>query len=258
MNKVTFHDASLKITKNQTLVWLFFGTLLILGSACSRPRITRLQDNNFYYLDTKFKLDYKTEIDQSNVKVKIRMRKDSLVWASITGPLNIEGIRTIITKDSIYLIDRINKKYLEADFDTLTRLLKFEVDYSLLQAIILGDMPIPQYDASQISTEGKLLKIKQEKEGIEIINYLNPKTQKLDKLHLKDMSNGNQLEMNYSTYRRQKGHWLPQKSNISVTYQDKNTRKTQKTEVKLEYGKAEITETPITFPFSVPSKYRQE
>ncbi len=256
MNKVTYQSTFLRKYISQTYVWLFFMGLMMV-SACTRPAITKLQESNFYYLDTKFKLDYKTETDQSNAKVKIRMRKDSLIWASITGPLNIEGIRTIITKDSIYLIDRINKTYIEADFDTLTRLLKFEVDYSLLQAIVLGDMPIPVYNAENVSTEGKLLKIRQEKEGIEILNYINPKTNKLEKLHLQDMANGNQLEMEYGSYRRQKGHWLPQKSNIKVTYQDKNTKQIQKTEVKLEYGKASITDTPITFPFSVPPKYRQ-
>ncbi len=236
---------------------LFFGAwMFVLFISCQKPPASLGSASDFTYLDTKFKLEYKNTAQQFSAKVKLRMKRDSLIWASITGPVGIEGIRTQITKDSIYLIDRINKQYLESDLDTLTRLLKFEIDYKLMQAILLGDMPLPRYDAEQVSTEGKFLKITQEKEGIEIVNFVNSKIGKLDKLQLLDLASGNRLEIQFLNYRKKQGNWFPQKGLIEVSYKDKNTQEIQKTNVIILHSKTTLGQKPISFPFSVPSKYR--
>jgi hypothetical protein len=258
MNKPHFTFLKPQKINNRVFTRLFFGVLFLsFAYACQKPPSNLIGQSEFSYLDTRFKLDYKKENEQSNAKVKLRMRRDSLIWASITGPVGIEGIRVQITQDSIYLIDRVNKQYIETDLDTLTRLLKFEIDYALMQSLILGDMPIPQYEPDQATIEGKLLKIIQEKEGIEITNFVNPKMGKLEKLHLLDLANGNRLEMDFLNYHKKQGNWFPQKGLIVVTYKDKETQQIQQTTVKIEHGKTVLGNKPVTFPFSVPSKYRE-
>ena len=51
--------------------------------------------------------------EEKNIKlsVNIKAQRDSVFWCSVSGPLNIELFRILLTKDSLFVLDRINKAF---------------------------------------------------------------------------------------------------------------------------------------------------
>lgn len=238
---------------------LIFLSFIVFFTACKKPPTTpiSLKNGTFRFLDSKLKLSYKSDEDDFGAKVKLRMQRDSLIWASITGPLGAEGVRAEIDKDSIYIIDRINKQFLQSSLDTLDHLLKFRTDFSILEAILLGNMPFPDLDPGEVSNEGKYRTIIQEKNGITISNLVNTKTQKLEKLVLMSQDPPNTLEIKYASFNKRRGILIPNKTDIQVSYREADSQQQKTIQIALDRLKIEIGDEPITFPFYVPDKYRQ-
>ena len=78
--------------------------LLIIKDSLTGLINTPLNFTTFY---GKAKADFSSERASGNVTVYIRMQKDSVIWISITGPLNIEGARVLITPDSVKIINKL-------------------------------------------------------------------------------------------------------------------------------------------------------
>ena len=65
-------------------------------------------------------VDYRGGDDKHyDVNATIRMHKDSLIWASVNAVLGIEAMRLLITKDSVFLLDKLNKTYTTRSVDYL-------------------------------------------------------------------------------------------------------------------------------------------
>ena len=45
------------------------------------------------------------------INAHFRMYKDSVIWISVTAIFGIEGLRAIITQDSVKILDKQNKCY---------------------------------------------------------------------------------------------------------------------------------------------------
>ena len=62
--------------------------------------------------------------NEVSLGISIRVRKDSLIWASVTAPFGIELFRAVITRDSIYYINRTNKTYFIKPITNISELFK--------------------------------------------------------------------------------------------------------------------------------------
>jgi len=91
-------------------------------------------------LNTKIKVDQNDK--QTNLSAQIRVKKDSVIWVSIKAPLGIEVIRTVITPDSVYFMNRLNKTYLIKPISHLNQVIKADISYSQLQDILFASPKI--------------------------------------------------------------------------------------------------------------------
>ncbi|MBI4931630.1 MAG: DUF4292 domain-containing protein [Bacteroidetes bacterium] len=100
-----------------------------------------LKQNQVEYSTFSGKIKASVIIDDkgTDFTIALRMKKDSVIWASISPALGIEVIRFSATKDSIKFIDRIHNKYFVGDYDTLTKMLKTEIDLEILQSLLVGN-----------------------------------------------------------------------------------------------------------------------
>lgn len=96
-------------------------------------------DTKFETLSAKFSADLYTGSNSTTFKSTLRIRKDSAIWMSISPALGIEVARVLITKDSVYFMNRINSTYFAGDFIYFSNLLNTEVDYNLLEALLIGN-----------------------------------------------------------------------------------------------------------------------
>ena len=67
------------------------------------------------------------------------MYKDSAIWLSANAILGIEAMRVLITRDSVKLLDKLNKVYTARSVDYLQDLTSLPLDLPTLQDLIIGN-----------------------------------------------------------------------------------------------------------------------
>lgn len=139
-------------------IWVFSLVVLLLGACKSGERVAkekavknrtagyvlkRYNEALFDYdwLGMKVDADFGTEEESNSFKATIRMRKDSLIWVSITPALGIEMIRVMITPDSLKYLSKIpdNKFYYLGTFEDVNKLVGTAFDFEMLQQLLVGN-----------------------------------------------------------------------------------------------------------------------
>ena len=150
--------------------WVFL--FLVIASSCSR-RVAVTDPNfveknklvfsvpEFEYLHTKTKIQYKDADRSVSTSANIRIKKDSIIWMSLTPFLGIEVARVIITQDSMVLMNRLNREYMVYEFQSLSEKFHFEISYDLIQSLILGNMPLEYQELNQIVSSKQYYIVKQ-------------------------------------------------------------------------------------------------
>src|ERR1700761_6298074 len=78
-----------------------------------------------------------------DVTLNIRIAKGKKIWVSITAIAGIEVARALITPDSITVINKLQVLYLKKPFGYVYNYTSRQVDYTSLEAILVGNA-IPQ------------------------------------------------------------------------------------------------------------------
>ena len=90
------------------------------------------------WFEGRAKIGYSDEYLSIGVNATIRMRKDSILWVSVKK-LGFEAARALITKDSVYVLDRINNQYGVQGFDWIEKEFGIPASLNTLQMIFLGN-----------------------------------------------------------------------------------------------------------------------
>jgi hypothetical protein len=98
-------------------------------------------DFQFDGLSMKISVDVKSEGESDSFKANIRIRKDSVIWISISPALGVEMVRVIITPDSVKYVSKVpyNKHYYLGDFTAVTDVAMMDLDFKMIQDILLGN-----------------------------------------------------------------------------------------------------------------------
>ncbi len=105
--------------------------------------LRRYEENkyNFDWLGMKIDADFMSMGESQGFKATIRMRRDSAIWISITPALGIEMIRVMVTPDSLKYLSKIPEKkfYYLGGFDDVNKLVGVELDFEMLQDMLIGN-----------------------------------------------------------------------------------------------------------------------
>ena len=93
---------------------------------------------NFTTFYGKAKANFNSPQASGNATVYIKMQKDSVIWISITGPLNIEGARILVTPDSVKIINKLEGSLQLSSIAHLQQITKLPLTFNDFQNIILG------------------------------------------------------------------------------------------------------------------------
>ncbi len=89
----------------------------------------------------RFSANVTIDGEKKNFKGSLKIQKDSAIWLSIRSSIGgIEGMRILITPDSVKVIDRIKKEFLISSFSFLNRRLGTELSFESLQAIFTNSL----------------------------------------------------------------------------------------------------------------------
>jgi hypothetical protein len=112
-------------------------TLAFIKSSYEQVNAQRIQYKTF---SAKMDVDYEDgEGKRLNVNAQVRMHKDSVIWASLTAILGIEGLRAYITRDSVKLLDKQNKIYIARSVAYLREITALPLDLFSLQELLVGN-----------------------------------------------------------------------------------------------------------------------
>lgn len=148
---------------------IFFLILLILSSCSSLKKISideidkeqknkkelasklYSHNNKYDWMRINSQLSIKNT-EEINLNAIIKIKKDSLIWASISAPFGIELFRVMINKDSAYYMNRIKKTYSINSINNIGGITNFNmID---IQNIIVGDISVNEKiiaDSSNLS-----------------------------------------------------------------------------------------------------------
>lgn len=105
------------------------------------------------YLSLKSRIEVTENGSTSQFTANIRMQKDSVIWASI-GLLGLfEGVRALITPDSVHIMNRLEKTYMVRSTDYLKQIMGMDVELSEIQSIIIGNAPFSSELYQLITTD---------------------------------------------------------------------------------------------------------
>lgn len=241
-------------------------TIQIKTTLGSDSIIYKMTENqfNFEWLSAKFTADYETDNNNTSFSGQIRIRKDSIIWISISK-FSIEGARILITQDSIFVINRMDNNYFKSDFNYINRFINSTVDFDMLQAFIVGnDFKYYEKDKFKTSFDGeyfhlntinrhKLKKyIRNENDKLKILIQnieINPRTYKIINLNVKEVKENNKLKISYSDFENISDQLLAKLLQISIISE-------KVIGIKLEYSKVILNEE-FNFPFKIPENYER-
>ncbi len=207
---------------------------------------------DFTTFSAKLDVDYVgSDGKKENVNAKLQMYKDSIIWVSITGLLNIEGVRAIVTRDSVKILNKLDKKYTARSVAYLQEVSGLPLDLPALQDLLLGNPVFVDTTAlSYTKDNNKLLLLSRG----ELFKHLLTLTEndnilifsKLDDL---DTRRNRTSDLSYDNYENKKGVNFSTKRRIAIS--DKT-----KLDIKLDFKNYSFNET-LSFPFSVPKNYKR-
>jgi hypothetical protein len=213
---------------------------------------------DFVYLKAKSKLSFKSKDESTeNANVNIHVRKDSLIWLSISK-IGIEGVRVMINRDTITVMDRQARTYAKYDFPTLSRQFNFDMDFDLLQALIVGNLPLPKQPAQRVvRNERDYLLLRQAEGKVMVDNYIGETDRKLKRLILSEQPTKNTLRLDYDDFATLNNSLFPFTSLVTLDYKAGTDGQFYQTVLRIKHNKVELTEKDPGFPFTIPTNYQR-
>lgn len=218
------------------------------------------------YFSTKLSVDAEWADDSQSFKVNLRMKKDSIVWLQVQKMVIVA--QTIVTLDSVKYIKKIGDcEYWARNIDSLSALLNYDIDYSMLQDIILGNPVALDPDEKYKSPadtgfyylsshrKGKIRRAmahdRAPRKHPIIYQYrFFPETFKTYQVNISDMNDSTSLNIIYPEYEMVDSVLVPAAAEIEAT------RGLKKVKLFIKYSRTKLNEK-TDFPFTVPESCKK-
>lgn len=251
------------------------GLSMLLLAGCKRPPVRsdrpatdstetaktpdfNVEEIDFRYLTAKSKLSFKSnEQDIKNASVNIRMRKDSLIWFTV-GQLGITGARGLITRDSVRIVNILQREVYQYSFAELSQKFGVDLHYDLLQSVIVGNLPIKRSRRDRVSKGKDYFLLRQDEGKIMVDNYIGERDRKLKKLEVKEQTTNTALKLEFEDFTDLNSFLFPYSSLITVNYQPREGTQPYQTLIQIKHQKVDLTDDALSFPFSIPSRYERK
>lgn len=209
---------------------------------------------DFQTFSAKIKVEYQdSKGKQPNITAYVRMIKDSVIWISgYATVFNIEAFRVLINKDSVFVLDKINKEVQLRSIDYLQEVTEIPFDFKTLQDLLLGN-PIFFGDSvvSYKETESKILLAAIGSNFKHLLTLTRPgKVIVHSKLDDVDLNRNRTADITYDEFENNSG------VNFS-TYREITVSEKNKLDIQLKYKQYEFNKD-LQVNFNIPKNYKQK
>lgn len=224
-------------------------SMVFAKNVIGKLRDKRIDFNTF---SGKIRFSYKGKDEENQATVYLRMKKDSIIWISITGALGIEGVRLMVNPDSVILMNKLNKTVVYRSINYLQEITKVPLDFFHLQNLLIGnpiflDTNIMSFKTTEsawlILMRGEIFK---NLITVSTNNYLVTHS-KLDDI---DSTRNRTADITFSEYENTGSFYFPLLRMITVS---------EKSKLDIEMlFKSYNFDNPQDYPFNIPKNYAKE
>jgi hypothetical protein len=221
---------------------------------------------SFEYFASKISVDADFPEESKSFKVNLRIRKDSVIWMQITA-VNIVVAQAVITKDSVKVLDKFHKKYYPRGFNYLNDLFDTELDFTMLQDMLVANAMSFDKDEKYKSPADSgfyyltTLKKRKLRRAIEhdrvykkhpvVYQYkFYPKNFRPYQVWINDLNDTTVLDVKYTEYEGLDSIPLPKQVEVEAS------KAAKKVKLKLEYKRTKLNEK-TDYPFNIPDGYEK-
>lgn len=248
--------------QQKALLYLLFAVLIF--QSCTKkavpiltvePKKLGIEEIDFEYFHGKAHVKFTDDKKEREVNSTIRLRKDSVIWMNFSV-VGFQGGRALINRDSMVIVNYVDKEYYVYYYKDLSKRFNFTIDYDVIQAAFLGNLIIPRLPEDNIIQETSFNLLQQNRGSVFIKNYINAASTKLEKVEMKESETNNSLIINYTNFQQVGPKIFPYNGVISVFY--KTLSGVLNNTISFEYTKAEVGDRQLRFPFNIPRKYERK
>jgi hypothetical protein len=218
----------------------------------------KISEPDYKTLNIKFNVKYEKKSQTMSLKGNCKILKDSIIWVSLSPGLGIEAARLMCTRDSIFLLDKLNESLTKGKYSYLNNLYKLDVDFNSLQSILTNAFFVYPSKAEEKADFLKTFSVykdsidlsvyRKSEEMVENLVVIKKKSFDIKSYFINDISNKRSLSIKYNN-----------SENNQNVFPDLIAIKSMSGEkflfVDLEYTKVALNDE-LTFSFKVPSDYR--
>lgn len=236
------------------------------GSVASKTQEQLLDDAlaaqiDYTTISGKVALELITGNQTSGMKVnsQIKLIKDKEIQLSLRAPfINSEVFRVNITPDSVYVIDRLSKKYAVESIHNLEKQKNIQFNYNNMQALFTNALFIPgkntiekkDYDSYTITMQGGLYYLlTSDRKGFQY-HFSVDANDRVSSTKITSPDNNYALSWNYSDFVKESGFIYPSSMQASVNIKKKQVK------LNMSYSSLEFNKS-LTIDRSLPSKYEK-
>lgn len=205
---------------------------------------------DFNTFSAKINVDYQgTDGKKYDVNAFVRMKKDSLIWISVNGAFGIEGMRVLVDRDSVRILNKLDKEYQVRSMDYLQEVSALPLNLASMQELIVGNPVFLDSNIVSYTINGNMISMLSYGDWFKHLITINDNDHLVlnSKLDDADVLKNRTCYLNYTNYENKKGVSFSTGRNISVTEKTK-------LDIRLNFKQYEFNEM-LTFPFSVPKNY---
>ena len=211
--------------------------------------LLKSKDLVFNTLALKGKTSLDINGDEHDVTMNIRIKKDERIWVIVTAAGGIvEAARAMITPDSLFLINKLQKTYTKKPFSYIHSFTNKQVNFSLLQSVFSGNT------IKDLMTEKSGLV---QENGVWVLNGTSGNLAyrtlfntllKASETTLNDAKADQAFKVAYGKYTPINNALFPS------TLQINSMAGAKKININIEFVKIE-SNIPLEFPFTVPKNF---
>ena len=206
---------------------------------------------DFITFNAKIKVDYEGQETSQHVTAYLSMQKDSIILVKVVGPLGIIGLQVQITKDSVVVMNKLDKTVKISSINYLQETTQIPFDFYTLQDVIIGNPIFINNNIISYKTSNEELlvfmigKVFKHLLTLDNVDY-KPLHSKLDDI---DALQNRTCDITFSNYQTI--------GDIAfATYRSISVSQKSKLDIYLNFKDYKFNE-PLNYSFSIPKNYKR-
>lgn len=217
---------------------------------------------DFEWVSSKISGKYKDADQSFSFKGNLKIRKDSIIWMSISPGLGLELGRVLMDADSIHFMNRFDKTYYKSSYKDLSERIQSPLSFSRIQALLVGNA-LSDFDSKKYFSELKKEKFRlssvsdkqlkkmersRRKSDEEIyVAEIIPQDSKIVLQQLINLSQNRVLTVEYEDFENHDNQRFAESVGLSI-------QAVKEMSLSLSYSKIQLNKQS-KFPFKVPKTY---